>query len=131
VRTSRRCRPTRQTMVATLKIPLEPRHAPDGLKSRAFGRSPSDWCAASCGGHRGARRRDLLGACPLPHPPPQLRDAHVVCQHSAQGTAGVDGAQQLDVSVYEGVCAGFGGSGIECSSRCRSWMWLSMLKGMR
>jgi len=102
-----------QTMVATLKIPLAPQraHRPDG-KGAAVDHHRSDGAqlAGGGGGCRGARRGDVLGARHPAHLPPQLRDAHAVCRHSAQGAAGADGAQidQFDGGLHQSLCAGCG-----------------------
>nr|AVI43661.1 hypothetical protein [Klebsiella pneumoniae] len=99
-----------EMMVATLKIPLERRNKRTGRTEKARIWEITDRTVRT----RISEAVDAAAAdgvtfsVPVtPHVPSQLRDAHAVCRHPAEGAAEPDGTQvdQLDGGLHESVCA--------------------------
>jgi hypothetical protein len=92
-----------EIMVATLKIPLERRNPDTGRTEKVrlwtvTDRTVRTWLYEAAAGD-------------ATHIPAQLRHAHAVCGHFAEGVAEPDAAQKHEVhrSLHEGVCAGRSG----------------------
>lgn len=95
-----------EMMVATLKIPLERRNPKTGRTEKV-----RLWTVTDRTVRTWLNEAVTAAAGDATHLPAQLRHAHALCGHSAEGAAEPDGAQKHEVhrGLHEGVCAGRGG----------------------